>query len=263
MPMNFRFSSASDTAAIIGIHRAGLATGHASFRIDPYHWNELDAECAGVRGLALVAEEDAIGLAWADVMSIPLRMLSVSSESAFPRKRVSPHCSISSARRVGPKAHALKRAIESAIEPKTEGIEVMSHQVTTPRTNDVSLVADSESITAVERRQRACSELLRQADIAAGLLDVLEPAPQRGVMSAAASAAIEPCTSAPATVPAFEQVVASIRLVTAMQGFATALHPTLQILAGAAEVVGVALDAGTGMLVRRWEISQSSAAACP
>lgn len=70
MPMNFRFPSAADAAAITEIHRAGLATGHASFRIDPYHWNEFDAQYAGDRGLALVAEKDAIVLAWAGLITI-------------------------------------------------------------------------------------------------------------------------------------------------------------------------------------------------
>ncbi len=60
-----------------------------------------------------------------------------------------------------------------------------------PAINGVVLADASESLTADELRQRACSELLRQAAIDAGLLDSDDPAPAQGAMSEAASSAIE------------------------------------------------------------------------
>jgi peptidyl-prolyl cis-trans isomerase C len=60
-----------------------------------------------------------------------------------------------------------------------------------PAVNGVLLADASESLTADELRQRACSELLRQAAIDAGLLDNDDPAPVQGAMSEAASTAIE------------------------------------------------------------------------
>jgi peptidyl-prolyl cis-trans isomerase C len=60
-----------------------------------------------------------------------------------------------------------------------------------PRVNGVALAAADETPSAEELRQRTCSELLRQAAIAAGLLDGDDPVPLRGAMSEPASAAIE------------------------------------------------------------------------
>lgn len=60
-----------------------------------------------------------------------------------------------------------------------------------PAINGVALADASESLTADELRQRACSELLRQAAIDAGLLDRDDPAPAQGALSEAASSAIE------------------------------------------------------------------------
>lgn len=60
-----------------------------------------------------------------------------------------------------------------------------------PQVNGVALVADGEACGADELRQRACTELLRQAAIDAGLLGADDPPPAAGVISQAASDAIE------------------------------------------------------------------------
>lgn len=59
------------------------------------------------------------------------------------------------------------------------------------RVNDVGLHAPGESLPMEILRQRACGELLRQAAQRAGLLEADDPAGADGVMSEAASAAIE------------------------------------------------------------------------
>lgn len=59
------------------------------------------------------------------------------------------------------------------------------------RVNDVALNAPGEQLGEAELRQRACTELLRQAAQEAGLLAPDDPAPLDGAISAAASAAIE------------------------------------------------------------------------
>jgi len=59
------------------------------------------------------------------------------------------------------------------------------------RVGGVALHAADEALDAAELRQRACTELLRQASVRAGLLAADDPAPERGATSAAASAAIE------------------------------------------------------------------------
>jgi peptidyl-prolyl cis-trans isomerase C len=60
-----------------------------------------------------------------------------------------------------------------------------------PRINGVLLSDEQEVLSTEELRQRACSELLRQAAIQAGLLATDDRAPSGGAMSEAASAAIE------------------------------------------------------------------------
>ena len=60
-----------------------------------------------------------------------------------------------------------------------------------PHINGVALAAADETPGVEELRQRACSELLRQAAIAADLLAADDPQPLAGAMSEAASAAIE------------------------------------------------------------------------
>ena len=60
-----------------------------------------------------------------------------------------------------------------------------------PQINGVVLSYPQEGVTTDELRQRACSELLRQAAIRAGLLAADDPLPLGGAMTEAASAAIE------------------------------------------------------------------------
>jgi peptidyl-prolyl cis-trans isomerase C len=59
------------------------------------------------------------------------------------------------------------------------------------RINGVALQRAGEPLVAETLRQRACTELLRQAAIRAGALDPADPAPDDGVISAAASQAID------------------------------------------------------------------------
>ncbi len=59
------------------------------------------------------------------------------------------------------------------------------------RINGVPLHAVSDQLSPDELRQRACTELLRQAAQAAGLLDANDTPPTDGVISEAASSAIE------------------------------------------------------------------------
>lgn len=67
----------------------------------------------------------------------------------------------------------------------------MAQTLTPPRINQVLLAEPTELLDDATLRQRACSELLRQAAIAAGLLAADDPEPEAGAMSEAASAAIE------------------------------------------------------------------------
>jgi peptidyl-prolyl cis-trans isomerase C len=60
-----------------------------------------------------------------------------------------------------------------------------------PQVNGVVLAADGEDLPAEALRQRACAELLRQAAIEARLLPADDPQPEAGVMTDAASSAIE------------------------------------------------------------------------
>jgi peptidyl-prolyl cis-trans isomerase C len=60
-----------------------------------------------------------------------------------------------------------------------------------PRVNGVALNPLGQSLDDGALRQRACTELLRQAAIAAGLLDAADPAPSDGAISSEASAAID------------------------------------------------------------------------
>lgn len=60
-----------------------------------------------------------------------------------------------------------------------------------PQVNAVALVHAGETPGADELRQRACTELLRQAAMRAGLLGAGDPMPDAGVISEAASSAIE------------------------------------------------------------------------
>ena len=60
-----------------------------------------------------------------------------------------------------------------------------------PRINGVPLNPLGQTIAPEELRQRACTELLRQATIEAGRLDASDAAPSDGVISEAASQAID------------------------------------------------------------------------
>jgi peptidyl-prolyl cis-trans isomerase C len=59
------------------------------------------------------------------------------------------------------------------------------------RVGGVALNRESEALSSDELRQRACTELLRQAAIRDGLLDAADAAPDDGVISEAASQAID------------------------------------------------------------------------
>ena len=59
------------------------------------------------------------------------------------------------------------------------------------RINGVALNNEAETLSVEELRQRACTELLRQAAMQAGLLDAADVAPVDGVISEAASQGIE------------------------------------------------------------------------
>ncbi len=61
----------------------------------------------------------------------------------------------------------------------------------TPHINGVQLVDSCEQVEETELRQRACTELLRQAAITADLLDDNDPPPLSGAISPQASQAIE------------------------------------------------------------------------
>ncbi len=60
-----------------------------------------------------------------------------------------------------------------------------------PSVNGIALIDDGESLSADELRQRASTELLRQAAIESGLLASDDPAPTAGIGSEAACDAIE------------------------------------------------------------------------
>lgn len=63
--------------------------------------------------------------------------------------------------------------------------------VTVAKVNGVSLHAQGEALTAEALRQRACTELLRQAAIRDGLLAAQDPVPVEGAISEAAAEAID------------------------------------------------------------------------
>jgi peptidyl-prolyl cis-trans isomerase C len=60
-----------------------------------------------------------------------------------------------------------------------------------PQVNGIVLAYADEELTTEDLRQRACSELLRQAAMQSGLVARDDPPPEAGVMSEAASTAIE------------------------------------------------------------------------
>ena len=62
---------------------------------------------------------------------------------------------------------------------------------TLPQVNGIPLADAQEALTVEELRQRACTELLRQAAMQASLLAVDDPEPRAGALSEAAGPAIE------------------------------------------------------------------------
>ena len=69
--------------------------------------------------------------------------------------------------------------------------EAAAKAAAVPCINGVPLTAAGQTITTEELRQRACTELLRQAAVDAGLLAANDAAPNDGVVSQAASDAID------------------------------------------------------------------------
>lgn len=69
------------------------------------------------------------------------------------------------------------------------------------RVNDIALHASGESLTTENLRQRACTELLRQAAQAAGLLAADDPIGSDGVISETASDAIDALIAQQVVVP--------------------------------------------------------------
>ncbi|MCO5124793.1 MAG: peptidylprolyl isomerase [Rhizobacter sp.] len=74
-------------------------------------------------------------------------------------------------------------------------------ETTRASVNGVALHAPGETLAAEVLRQRACTELLRQAAQRAGLLAADDPAPIDGATSEAATAAIEALLAAEVNVP--------------------------------------------------------------
>jgi peptidyl-prolyl cis-trans isomerase C len=81
--------------------------------------------------------------------------------------------------------------VSSAVQPQAAAAQV----------NGVALAAPGECLSPGELRQRACTELLRQAAIRAGLLDAGDPLPVAGAISEAATAAIESLLDCELAVP--------------------------------------------------------------
>jgi len=82
----------------------------------------------------------------------------------------------------------------SSSQAASQGVPQTVPQAEPPRVaqiNGVALNKESETLSTEELRQRACTELLRQAAMQAGLLDAADPAPLDGVTSEAASQGIE------------------------------------------------------------------------
>lgn len=71
-----------------------------------------------------------------------------------------------------------------------------------PSINGVALAEIHETVDEENLRQRACTELLRQAAVGAGLLAGDDPVPQAGAISEAATAAIEALLERELTLPA-------------------------------------------------------------
>ncbi len=70
-----------------------------------------------------------------------------------------------------------------------------------PRVNQIALQDADETLAPDELRQRACTELLRQAAMRSGLLAADDPPPQRGACTEAAAEAIDRWLDAELRVP--------------------------------------------------------------
>jgi len=75
----------------------------------------------------------------------------------------------------------------------------------TPQVDGIALASPGEVLTAAETRQRACTELLRQAAMRADLLEASDPPPVAGAISEAATAAIEALLDRELAVPEPEE----------------------------------------------------------
>ena len=78
-----------------------------------------------------------------------------------------------------------------SIETLDAGFAFQNGAPPVARVNDIALHGAGEQLAIEELRQRACTELLRQAAIHGGLLDAADAAPGGGVVSETASQAID------------------------------------------------------------------------
>jgi peptidyl-prolyl cis-trans isomerase C len=81
--------------------------------------------------------------------------------------------------------------MDNLSQQNVEKKQSLPNPVTLPSVNGIVLLTLDESISTEELRQRACSEMLRQTAILEDLLPADDPPPEAGVMSEAASEAIE------------------------------------------------------------------------
>jgi peptidyl-prolyl cis-trans isomerase C len=88
-------------------------------------------------------------------------------------------------------AAGAQAGIAERVTALTTTARTATAQTATAQINGVPLHAAGQSLPEAELRQRACSELLRQAAVADGLLSPSDTLGADGVMSEAASAAIE------------------------------------------------------------------------
>lgn len=77
------------------------------------------------------------------------------------------------------------------VETVSFGGQVLVDPTPVARVNGVALNGAGELLSTEQLRQRACTELLRQAAVRDGLLDAQDRAPLDGILSEAASAAID------------------------------------------------------------------------
>ena len=71
----FRLPTVADSSRIEAIDAEGLATGHASFRAEPYHWTRFREAFLAGRGVARVAEGALGVVGWAGVSPSSARMV--------------------------------------------------------------------------------------------------------------------------------------------------------------------------------------------